>query len=412
MSTQPIGTTARDLYVLSACATGAAINRADDFEDAKAYIGGGIGIVALPYAWKTGKAAVWDIPKWGYQNYGNYGPAFQNVWNNSIGQTNLYSANRQALNGHFWETVNTNSLKTELKAINIPEYNLAEVNKLRSLVSEASQLEGKELAAKLKEIKRAETQAKIAVQEAKAAGLIQSNTTLGKATSWVKTKTGVRAAETAVLKGTLSENTVVRTLSKGAKAGGGMAVISAALEAPTVYEAYKKYGAKVGTKQLGQSAVKVVAETAGYALGAKLGGIAGAKIGATIGTAIGGPIGTAIGGVVGTIIGVGCGILGSIFGGKVARAVTGEDAVEVAKRKEAIKLANAAKNNKELQIQLVNNAAQVCESGMLGEEDTKTTVQSITRTVDRIESQQVTQTTQNTFTPDAGFNALLALTRR
>lgn len=408
MSINCNGVTTRDLYVLSAAATGAAINRADDSEEAKAYLAGGTGFVALPYVYKAGKATVWDIPKWGYQNYGNYGPAFQNVWNKSIGQTNLYSANRQALNGHFWETVNTNSLKAELKSINIPAHNLAEVDRLRTLVSEANKLEGKELAAKLKEIKRAETQAKIAVQEAKAAGLLQSNTTLGKATSWVKTKTGVRAAETAVLKGTISENTVIRTLSKGAKAGGGMAIISAAIESPTVYKAYKEHGAKVGTKQLGQSAVKVAAETAGYAIGAKLGGIAGAKVGATVGTFIGGPIGTAVGGAIGTIIGVGCGILGSWLAGKGARALVGEDAIEVAKKKEALKLANAARNNTELQKQLTQKAAEVCENGELSNEDLQTTAQSIMRTSDILSHNKP----ESSFTPDSGFNALLALTRK
>ena len=91
--------TSYDYYVLAAAATGATINKADDSEELKTMLLFGGGIMAAPTAFKATKGLVWDLPKWGYQNYGNYRNAFNSVWNNTIGQTNLYasSASRQMI---------------------------------------------------------------------------------------------------------------------------------------------------------------------------------------------------------------------------------------------------------------------------------------------------------------------------
>ena len=166
--------------------------------------------MALPTAFRAGKAVIWDLPKWGIQNYGNYKPALQNVYNNTIGQTNIFAQNRQALKGNFWNTVNNTYLQGELKKTSVPDFDTstpqgakkAEIYKdVKKLTNEAKNLKGKELAAKIDEIKIAQTKAKIAENQAKAAGEITRNSAAGKAASWVKTKTGVRALENKVLEG-------------------------------------------------------------------------------------------------------------------------------------------------------------------------------------------------------------------
>ena len=57
------GVSSRDLYILSAAATGAAINRASSAEELKSYMLWGGGIMAAPVAWKMGKGIIWYFPK-------------------------------------------------------------------------------------------------------------------------------------------------------------------------------------------------------------------------------------------------------------------------------------------------------------------------------------------------------------
>ena len=429
MSNYINGVTERDLYVLSAAATGAAINRASDAEELKNYLLFGGSLMALPTAFRAGKAVIWDLPKWGIQNYGNYKPALQNVYNNTIGQTNIFAQNRQALKGNFWNTVNNPYLQGELKKTSVPDFDTstpqgakkAEIYKdVKKLTNEAKNLKGKELAAKIDEIKIAQTKAKIAENQAKAAGEITRNSAAGKAASWVKMKTGVRALENKVLEGTISGNKAIRTIAKGAKAGGAMAAISLVAEAPTVVKTYKELGTKKGTKQLGKSVVKVAADTAGFAIGAKVGGIAGAKIGATIGTCIGGPIGTAVGGAVGAIIGIAGGLLGSWLAGKAARAVVGKDELEIAQEEQTKQLAEEAANNPELQAELALKAQENLENGnVASEEDAVEIAQSVNRVAEAVTGTQTggytspqfggATTSTNPFTMDAGLSALFAL---
>ena len=442
----------RDLYNMAAVTTGAAINRADESEELKQIaVGGGI-FLGLPYALKLGKLAIWDTPKFAIQNFGNYGPALQNVWANSIGKTNLYSANKAALKGNFWNTVNHSATAQQVGALGLNTQSISELKKeakilkeqakslkksskatgfealgkniernrnnraiinnataqykakvyeqfnIPKLLEEAKGLKGKELAAKMKEIEVAKTNANIVINDAKAAGKIQRATKVGRAASWVKTKTGIRTAQNAINKGALSANTAVRTLSKSVKAGGAMAAISMACEVPTISEGFKM-DKKTGWKQLGHSSVKVAAETAGWIAGAKVGGIAGAKLGATIGTCIGGPIGTAIGGAVGTIVGVGCGLLCSWLAGKGVKKILGKDPVEKAKENNAKQLANAARDDKNAQLALAQAAAEKIENGeVLSEKDANSAIKSINKVANGLESAEMQ-------TASAGFGA-------
>lgn len=386
----------RDLSNLAYCATGAAINRASNSEEIRQLLLFGGSFMALPVACKAGKGLIWDTPKWLWNNKGNYGPAFQNVWGNSFGQVNIFNpSNRSALKGHFLETAEK-TYKDGQRAI--------------------------------KQAEKAKAIQKIKHNRQVAAGNVQATSKWGKVASAVKTKTGLRKVETKILEGTLSTNKAVRVLSKGAKAGGGMAVISAALEAPTVVKTYKKYGAKRGTKQLGKSAVNVAAETAGYVVGAKLGGIAGAKLGAVIGTCIGGPIGTAVGGAIGTIVGVGCGLLGSWLAGKASRAIVGEDELTIAQKEEADELARAAKKDENVRMQLVAQSIENLENGeVASEKDTLDITRSLNNVIRaEMAAQEATETaaTPTISTPvtttqqrptlirDEGFLALTALAAR
>lgn len=439
------GVSSRDLYILSAAATGAAINRASSAEELKSYMLWGGGIMAAPVAWKMGKGIIWDFPKWTYQHRNNLIPDIKSAYHNAVQPTIFNSETRKAMKGHYREAINDTYYRNKIKEFTVPKFDVntpqgakqAEIYKdVNRLIEESKGLKGKELAAKVKEIEIAGTKAKIALNEAKAAGEITRNSAMGKAASWIKTKSGTRKLETKVLEGTMSGNKVVKTLSKGAKAGGSMALISAAIEVPNVVKTYKELGPEKGRKQLGKSAVKVAAETAGYVVGAKVGGIAGAKIGAAIGTCFG-PIGTAVGGVVGTLVGVACGIFGSWLARKGAEAIVGKDELEIAQEEQTKQLAEAAKNNPELQAELAITAAENLQAGnVASEEDAQAIAQSVdkvvaslTNTTDAVpaESTETTPavttpgattgtpaapaTTDNTttFKPDAGMNALFAL---
>lgn len=431
-----------DLYNMAAVTTGAAINRADESEELKQLAIGGGALLSLPYAFKAGKFALWDTPKFLINNRGNYASAFSDAWNNSFGKTNLYASNRNALKGNFWNTVKNSALQQEAGCLQMDLPNLKSLNNesralaskarainnagggsfikslknrldkivnnfkivrnnnkivkakiynlydLPKLMREAKSLKGADLAAKMKEIEIAKANADILINEAKVLGVIKHSTKIGKAASWVKTKSGYRALSNKIAKGTMSTNKAISSLAKGAKGGAGMAVISLALETPMIVEGFKR-DTSTGFKQLGHSSAKVVAETVGYMAGAKIGAIAGAKIGATVGTCIGGPIGTAVGAAIGTVIGVGTGLLCSWLAGKGIRKVLGDDPVEVAKMQDAQQLAHEAENNPEKQMELAQSAYTKIEEGSVrSQEDAETALGSIQTLIDSVATTQ------------------------
>ena len=132
--------------------------------------------------------------------------------------------------------------------------------------------------------------------------------------------------------------------TKGAlKTGGfkGMAIFATLFELPELFSAFKKGGVGEGIKQVGKSAVKVAADSAGWAVGSVGGGAVGAKLGFMLGTAvpgIGNMLGASIGAALGTIIG---GIGGSWICGKTAKSVIGKSFTEKQAEKEQIANNNA-----------------------------------------------------------------------
>ncbi len=428
-------------YVLAATATGASINRADDGDELKQTLMFGGAIMGAPIAFKAAKGLVWDMPQWAYNNYGHYGESIKGSWSNFKAKN---QAARQAIktNG-YWNTVRYNSYVTEIGAKNLPLYDnkgIAELNKQASalrkenkslkpkandnifqsaqknrqikannkaiqniknqalsakeyqkvnqLLKEAQSLKGKELAAKMKEIDRALVEAKININNLKATGKITSTTSIGKACSWIKTKTGLRSAQNAVLKGTVSKNGIIRGLAKGVKGGGAMIAISAVCEAPTVYKTFKELGTEKGFKQLGKSAVKIGAETVGWVVGAKVGTAVGTKIGTTIGTAICPGLGTAIGAAAGAIVGFIGGVATSWLCGKAAKAVVGKDELEIAKEKKAKLLALQAKNDTTVQAKLLATAEEkVAKGEIASQKDMLAIEQSYTKLTNKLEGE-------------------------
>ncbi len=360
-----------DYYKLAGYAAGAQLNHNPfDLQELNSQLIFAGGTVALPLAWKTGKAVLWQAPKWAWQNYGNYTSAWQTL----KAQNQAAKDAIKYLNGsNVLETINNrsnyNSLLEAGKRIPVkPGYSsmaaatnptaraklfnqslkASYYDTARKLIEEAKtkKLTGQALKDQLKKVDEAIAKADLEVHKAIQSGIIKPVTIRGKAWAGIKKYSGYDAVNGALKKGAVSSNKAVRTLAKGAKGGGlATAAIALAVETPEIIETYQKLGASKGTKQLAKTGAVVAAEGAGFAIGAKVGAIAGAKAGAVIGTFIGGPVGTAVGGAVGALIGVGVGILGSWLAGKGARALVGKSELEKHREAEAEKLVQNAKKS-------------------------------------------------------------------
>lgn len=386
----------KDYYRLASYATGAQINHnpfgAQELQSQLLFAGG---TMALPIAFKAGKAALWTAPQWAYKNFGNYTSAWQELMAKN-------KASKDAINylkgNNILETINNRSnynslLELEKNLKTAPDYRTWSTLKTeaarqkfinqgrkaryydeaRKLIEEAKskKLTGAELKAHLKKVDEAIAKADLAVHKAITSGEIKPATLRGKAWAGVKKYTGYDAVNGALKKGATSSNKVVKTLAKGAKNGGlATAAIGLAIETPEIIETYKKCGAGKGTKQLAKTTAVVAAEGVGYAVGAKVGAIAGAKVGATIGTCIGGPVGTAIGGAVGALIGVGTGILCSWAAGKGVKEMVGKSELEKHKEQQARKLAKDAVKSEEGKEKLLSKVEEKskAEGGCTDEE--------------------------------------------
>lgn len=393
---------------------------------------------ALPLAWQTGKAALWDAPKWAWKNFGNYTSA----WHELQAKNQAAKDAIKYLKGdNIFQTINNRSnynslLELEKKTIARPTY--AEMSattrpsaraklfnksvkatyydEARKLIEEAKakKLTGKELREHLKKVDEAIAKADLEVHKAVKSGLIKPATKMGKAWAGVKKYTGYEALDGALKKGAASSNKAVRTIAKGAKGGGiATAAIGLAIETPEIIETYKKCGAGKGTKQLAKTTAVVAAEGVGYAVGAKVGAIAGAKLGATIGTCIGGPIGTAVGGAVGALVGVGTGILCSWLAGKGVKSLMGKSELQKHNEAQAEKLAKNAKNSKEGKEKLLSEVEKkAAESGGCTDEEVIAAYEKLTAAKENSishSSDNKTYTATNTSNYSDVLNALSML---
>lgn len=148
---------------------------------------------------------------------------------------------------------------------------------------------------------------------------------------------------------------------------GFMAVIDGAMELFTeVVPAFSKGGIGEGSKQLGKSALKVGASTAGFVVGEA----GGQVVGAAIGTAICPGIGTAIGGFIGGLFG---GMFASSVAGNVVKSVTGETFSETQAKKDAqsqaLEISQDQNTVNELKQATLEKLAAKEQAGTLNEDD-------------------------------------------
>ena len=378
---------AREMYGLGAIGAGAGQNLTDDFGT---YVGGGTAMcVGLPLALKGAKGIVWDMPKWAWQNRGDYKQGFKNTslynWkeinfgdavkaqrnflvNGSKGSgffggiKNAYNIEKfKELEGSFSTDISTGFDKSKYyelkkagkleeaeaylkkfkdqKAAKVAKADIYKVAKekaanIRNGIKNGT-LKGKNLQKAIAELDQT-----IAQCDKKALSLnIKPTSKLGKIKAGLSKCTGAKAVNKALTKGIASESKAISGASKAAKGfikGGGAltAAIEFGFEVPDIVQTFRECGSAKGWKQVGKSATVAVASGVGYAAGAAAGG----KLGAAIGTCIGGPIGTVVGGA----IGIACGLIGSWVCSKVAKEVVGKSELEKKQEEDATALTQEA----------------------------------------------------------------------
>lgn len=207
-------------------------------------------------------------------------------------------------------------------------------------------------------------QKEAAAESAKAAASATSQASKG---FFGKTKNALGITKVSkFLTSTAAKHPKFAPLIKGIKGNAGFAIFSLGVGVVLDVIPAFQIGATEGFKQLGKTAMKTTAEVGGWAAGTAL----GAKAGAAVGTCIGGPIGTAVG----TVLGAACGFLGSWLASKAADKVIGPNEVEIAQQKNSENLAQAAKDDTELQNEVVGQALQnlvanYTENGELSDDD-------------------------------------------
>lgn len=207
-------------------------------------------------------------------------------------------------------------------------------------------------------------QKEAAAESAKAAASATSQASKG---FFGKTKNALGITKVSkFLTSTAAKHPKFAPLIKGIKGNAGFAIFSLGVGVVLDVIPAFQIGATEGFKQLGKTAMKTTAEVGGWAAGTAL----GAKAGAAIGTCIGGPIGTAVG----TVLGAACGFLGSWLASKAADKVIGPNEVEIAQQKNSENLTQAAKDDANVQNEVVGQALQnlvanYTENGELSDDD-------------------------------------------
>lgn len=207
-------------------------------------------------------------------------------------------------------------------------------------------------------------QKEAAAESAKAAASATSQASKG---FFGKTKNALGITKVSkFLTSTAAKHPKFAPLIKGIKGNAGFAIFSLGVGVFLDVIPAFQIGATEGFKQLGKTAMKTTAEVGGWAAGTAL----GAKAGAAVGTCIGGPIGTAVG----TVLGAACGFLGSWLASKAADKVVGPSEVEIAQQKNSENLAQASKDDAEVQNEVVGQALQnlvanYTENGELSDDD-------------------------------------------
>lgn len=179
-----------------------------------------------------------------------------------------------------------------------------------------------------------------------------------------------------------TKSPAVASVLKFAKGNGAFAAITGALALFTDVIPAFGLGADKGIAQIAKSTIKTAATVGGWA--------GGAAVGAAIGSIIPGA-GTLIGGAIGGLLGVVCGSIGSWAADKVADAVVGKSEVEIAKEEEAEKLAQQAKKDPKVTMQLLATAQQKLQTEDPSSAEAQEAKVSIEHLTQVAQSQQTSQ---------------------
>lgn len=171
------------------------------------------------------------------------------------------------------------------------------------------------------------------------------------------------------------ESGIARKFMTCGKGAGFFAAMTAIFEVFKIGSTYSELGAGSATKQTVKSVVKTGANVGGWFAGEA----AGTAVGAAIGTAVCPVVGTAVGAGIGFICGLVGGFLGSWGAGKVADALVGKDELDIAKEKQAKKIAQQAKQSPETMQQVVSGATQRLQQEGLSSADSKIAFGSLRR---------------------------------
>jgi hypothetical protein len=405
----------KPLNLTGGCFTGYAV--ANDLGFGETVGGGAALMLGGSLVFKTAKGIVW-VPKWTYQNYGNYRNALRDAktgWIERNFGANVKAKRQLFMNGvkgsGFWGGfANANKL-TELQSL---ENELASKTGFKIGFSKKKYLElrkagkTKEATAYLKKFKdpmkaklskiNCYKKAKQLLKEINAGRAngtlkgqdlrnaiskldkelanadkealkfdVKPTSRLGKIKAGLGKYTGAKALNGALTKGAASESMAIRGASKAAKGfvkGGGAltAAIEFGLEVPDIIKTFRECGTTSGWKQVGKSATVAVASGAGYAAGAWAGG----KLGAAIGSCFG-PLGTVVGGV----IGVACGLATSWLCSTLAKKAVGKSELDKKKETDALNTAREAKKDPEKMKELlaayesvINNREEMLAEGI------------------------------------------------
>lgn len=253
---------------------------------------------------------------------------------------------------------------SQLQGKELTKYNNAKAKNfyyqdVKKLIEEAKakKMTGAELKAQLKKIHEAMAKADGKVNLAIQNGTIKPTSRLGKASHWIKSKTGVYKIKGSILKSAKGAN-ILRIASKAGKGSFLFAAIEGITEIPNIISAYK-VDSKHGNKQVVKSGVKVAASVGGFAAGSALT------------SAAAGALGGSVAGPIGTILGFAGGLIGGIIATKLAgkamdKALGEKDSLEkneaqIATEEKAKQQADAATNDIEAQKNLLAEVATKAE---------------------------------------------------
>ena len=237
--------------------------------------------------------------------------------------------------------------------------------------AKAQKLTGKRLQVYVRKITEALAKGDAQVHQLKMSGALPTST-MGKASNWVKNKTGYNALKGNILKSTRGAS-ALRMASHGVKGLGIFAIIGGLLEIPNLISAHDadKAEAQNGkssnhlARQAVKSTVKVGANVLGYAAGAAAAG------------AVAGSVFPGIGNVAGAIVGFIGGCIGAAVTSFAADKVVGEHTeaelyaqqADKDKKKESNKLAQEAETNSQTRDKLLAAMYEKINNGEVTDKD-------------------------------------------